>query len=59
MYDYPRKLFIKYLVHFISQLRAEGNEIILVADMKKNSIDRKLNKALQQIRLIEAFCRKV
>jgi hypothetical protein len=58
MHDYPRKLFIKYLVAFMSNLRAQGYEVILAVDMSENSVDSKLNKALHQVGLIEAFCRK-
>ena len=58
MHNCPRKIFIEYLVKFISQLRAEGHEIILVADINNNSIDSRLNKALHQVGLIEAFYRK-
>ena len=46
MYNNPSNLFIEYLVNFISQLRTKGYEVILVADISKNSTDRKLNKAL-------------
>ena len=58
MHDCPRKLFIKYLVNFMSNLRAQGYEVIIVVDMSKNSVDSKLNKVLHQVSLIEAFCRK-
>ena len=58
MHNYPRKLFIRYLVHFTSYLRAKEHEVILVTDANENSTDRKFNKALHQIGLIEAFYRK-
>ena len=55
MLDCLRKLFINYLVEFINQLRAKGYEVILVADINENSIDDRLNNALHQVSLIEAF----
>ena len=45
-HNYSRKLFIDHLVNFISQLRAEEYNVILVVVTNENSIDRKLNKAL-------------
>ena len=47
IHNCTRKLFIEHLVSFISQLRAKGYKIILVVDINKNSVDRKLNKDLQ------------
>ena len=46
MYNCLRKLFINHLVEFISQLRAEGYEVILAVDINENSVDSRLNKAL-------------
>ena len=46
MHDCPRKLFIDYLVDFISHLRAKRYEVILAADVNKNSVDGRLSKSL-------------
>ena len=55
MHNYLRKLFINHLVEFISYLRVEGYEVILVVGINKNSIDGRLNKALYQVGLIEVL----
>ena len=58
MHKHPRKLFIDHLIQFIIKLKLEGYKVALAADANENSVDRKLSKALKQIGLIEAFCRK-
>ena len=46
MHNCLRKLFIKHLVYFISQLRAKEHKVILAVDTNEISADKKLNKAL-------------
>jgi hypothetical protein len=58
MHNCPKKLFIDYLVPFISQLRAKEHKVVLAVDINENSIEDRLNKALHQVRLLETSYRK-
>ena len=37
---YPNQIFIKDLVKFITQVKAEGNKVILAADVNESVVDR-------------------
>ena len=54
----PRQLFIDYLIELIIQIQSEGNEIMLVAYVSRNSLTRKMSRALRQVGLIEAYQKK-
>ena len=38
IHAYPRKLFVDHLIKFITDLRVSRHEVILAADINKNSI---------------------
>ena len=54
----PMQHFITDIVNFITSLLDRDNRIILVADINKHVVDRKLAKELKRIDMIDTYFKK-